>query len=337
MEPLISVIVPIYNVEAYLERCVSSIRSQTYSNLEILLVDDGSPDGCGALCDAFAHEDGRIRVIHKQNGGLSDARNKGLDAATGEYVVFVDSDDYVVPWFIRTLYEQLLHTGSDVALCSYAVVKGEDDFCQPAKDAPVFVYDREQLLLNLYDANHEDATYFIVAWNKLYKRSLWEHVRFPKGKIHEDEATTYRIFDVCSRGVYIKCPMYGYFTSESSITRDAFSVRRLEWIDALDERISYFEQRKEAHLTACAIRARADGAIHYYYPLEGLCRQKGSSLEQKRAYAAQKKRLKACVRAALTADQGAQKLSWTTRLGYRLFGISPLLYRLLMRQKGVPV
>ncbi|MBR1692596.1 MAG: glycosyltransferase family 2 protein [Lachnospiraceae bacterium] len=325
MEPLISVIVPIYNVEAYLKRCVNSIQAQTYSNLEIILVDDGSPDGCGALCDELAKEDRRITVIHKENGGLSDARNKGLDAAGGQYIAFVDSDDYIAPYFIRTLYEQLIGTNSDVALCSYAVVTGEEAFPPRPAHTPVTGYSREELLRNLYDANHEDATYFIVAWNKLYRSSLWSEIRFPKGKIHEDEATTYRIFDKCRRGVYVKTPMYGYFTSGSSITRDAFSIRRLEWMDALDDRIAFFREKQEWELVSCSLKARADGAIHYYYPLAALCRKDGG-------YSAQKKRLKAYVREALMHDRKERKLPLTTRIGYRIFCSSPGLYRLLNRK-----
>lgn len=334
MEPLISVIIPIYKVEAYLNRCVESVQSQTYHNLEILLVDDGSPDNCGAICESLAGNDPRIRVIHKQNGGLSDARNKGLDAAQGEYVAFVDSDDYVAPWFLQTLYEQLLRTGSDVAICSYAVVEGQNDFCQKPLNPEAFSYDREELLLNMYDANHEDATYFIVAWNKLYKRDLWEHVRFPKGKIHEDEATTYRIFDRCRRGVYVKCPLYGYFTATGSITRDAFSLRRLDWMDALDDRIRYFEHKKEARLVSCAVRARADGAIHYYYPLDALSRQEGCTAGQRMEYTTQKERLKTYVREALRANKNYHNLTLATRAGYCIFGISPALYRQLCRLKA---
>ncbi|MBO6016232.1 MAG: glycosyltransferase family 2 protein [Lachnospiraceae bacterium] len=329
MQPLISVIVPIYNVEAYLERCVKSIQSQTYSNLEILLVDDGSPDGCGLLCDSLAEKDSRIRVIHKQNGGLSDARNAGLDKALGEYIAFVDSDDYIAPSFVRNLYEQLIATGSDVALCSYVTVTGEA--LEEVSDDPVVeVYDRNALLRNLYDANHEDATYFIVAWNKLYKSALWREVRFPKGKIHEDEATTYRIFDLCQKGVYVKTPMYGYYDAAGSITREAFSLRRLNWIDALDERIRFFEEKGEPELVACALRARADGAIRYYYPLAAFCREHPSCRGEM-------KRLKACVKKARVANRRYHNLKLRTWIGYLIFAVSPYIYRRLnpeMKNKG---
>ena len=324
MQPLISVIVPIYNVEAYLTRCVKSIQNQTYRNLEIILVDDGSPDHCGSMCEELAQKDNRICVIHKENGGLSDARNSGLEVAKGEYIAFVDSDDYVAPDFLQTLYDNLVETGSDVALCSYQVVTGEDFSKKQGAKPPVYIYDRKELLLNLYDANHEDATFFIVAWNKLYKKNLWEQVRFPKGKIHEDEATTYRIFDLCKKGVYVKTPLYGYFTSDSSITRDAFSLKRLQWMDALNDRISFFEEKGEEQLSACSIRARADGAIHYYYPLLKLDGKTGQ-------YKSEMEQLKSYVRAALKENKRFKNLTLSNKIGYRIFLMSPLLYKQLNR------
>ncbi len=246
MEQKVSVIVPIYKVEPYLRRAVDSILHQTYHNLEIILVDDGSPDQCGKICDDYAKEDNRISVIHKENGGLSDARNAGLDAAGGEYIVFVDSDDFIAEDYIETLMQCLKKYDADVAMCSYAVTDSvgyDDSIFKAAQDDTVEVCDRRELLNNLYDANHKDATYFIVSWNKIYKASLWKDVRFPKGRIHEDEATTYKIYDRAEKGVYLHRPLYGYFTAPSSITRARFNVKRLQWMDALDDRIAYFEDK----------------------------------------------------------------------------------------------
>ena len=246
MEQKVSVIVPIYKVEPYLRRAVDSILHQTYHNLEIILVDDGSPDQCGKICDDYAKEDNRISVIHKENGGLSDARNAGLDAAGGKYIVFVDSDDFIAEDYIDTLMQCLKKYDADVAMCSYAVTDSvgyDDSIFKAAQDDTVEVCDRRELLNNLYDANHKDATYFIVSWNKIYKASLWKDVRFPKGRIHEDEATTYKIYDRAEKGVYLHRPLYGYFTAPSSITRARFNVKRLQWMDALDDRIAYFEDK----------------------------------------------------------------------------------------------
>lgn len=328
-EPLISVIVPIYKVEAYLERAILSIIHQTYKNLQIVLVDDGSPDCCGSICDTYAGKDSRIFVIHKENGGLSDARNAGLEAAKGEYIVFVDSDDFIAPFFIEVLLKALFATGSDVAFCPYQVVAEPAlvKFHRPPDDkewekAHYFTYDRKELLMNMYDMNHPDATYFIVAWNKLYKASLWEGIRFPKGKIHEDEATTYKVFDKAKQGVYVKCAMYGYFSAPSSITRDVFSKKRLQWMEALTDRITFFEEKTgETELAFFACKARADGAIRYYYPLK----------EQVKDSAKEQKQLKEYVKAALKTQKKYGRLSLATRIGYGIFLFLPGLYKKLVR------
>lgn len=327
-KPLVSVIVPIYKVEAYLERAICSILDQTYENLQIILVDDGSPDNCGKICDEYAKKDDRIIVIHKENGGLSDARNAGLEICSGEYIAFLDSDDFIAPFFIETLMEALHSTGSDVAFCPYQVVEkvSGKEFNKPIenkqwKEEHYFTYNRKELLLNMYDRNHQDATYFIVAWNKLYKAGLWENVRFPKGKIHEDEATTYKVFHKAVKGVYVKYPMYGYFSAPGSITREGFHKKRLQWMDALTDRMEFFEKEtKEPDLAFCACRARADGAIRYFYPLREYVAD--SKEEQKQ--------LKGYVKEALKMQKKYGKLGLTTRVGYRIFLMLPGLYKKLV-------
>jgi len=330
MKPLISVIIPVYGVEKYLRRAVDSVLKQSYRNLEIILVDDGSPDGCPAICDEYAAKEARVRVIHKENGGLSDARNAGLDIAGGEYIAFLDSDDYFAPFFIEVLYNELIRTDAQVVLCRYEVTEEllpehGPDFDAVLKtyregEADCKEYDRKQMLLNQYDALCKDATYFIVAWNKLYKASLWKDVRFPKGKIHEDEATTYRIFDKITKGVYVDVPMYAYFSMQDSITRAKFNTRRLQWFDALDDRIAFLIEKDEQEAVHAAVRARADGAIKYYYPLVKECPR-----EKEEA-----KRLKGYVREALKMQQKGV-LRPVTRIGYRIFLASPVLYKLIAK------
>ncbi len=336
MKPLISVIIPVYAVEKYLKRAVDSVLHQTYRNLEIILVDDGSLDACPAICDAYAAKEARVRVIHKANGGLSDARNAGLDIAGGDYIAFLDSDDYYAPFFIEVLYEQIRKTDAEVALCRYEVTEALNaaegpDFAQwlrAYKDGEIDcqTYERGQMLLNQYDALCCDATYFIVAWNKLYKASLWKDVRFPKGKIHEDEATTHRIFDKINRGVYVNMPMYAYFSMPDSITRAKFNIRRLQWFDALDDRIAFLLEKEEHEAANAALRARADGAIRYYYPLVKECPR-----EKKAAW-----RLKGYVKNALRISRKGQEpqkgfLRPVTRVGYRLFLVAPGLYKLITK------
>ncbi len=336
MKPLISVIIPIYGVEKYLKRAVESVLGQTYRNLEIILVDDGSPDNCPAICDAYAAKEARIRVIHKENGGLSDARNAGLDIAGGDYIAFLDSDDYYAPFFIEVLYEQLTGQQAQVALCRYEVTgametaEGPDfsEYLEKYKkgEVPSEVYDRRQMLLNQYDALCGDATYFIVAWNKLYKASLWKNIRFPKGMIHEDEATTYRIFDRVEKGVYVKMPMYAYFSMPESITRAKFNIRRLQWFDAMDGRIDFLQEKEETQALKAAVRARADAAIRYFYPLKRECPREREAAG----------RLKGYVRSALRMNAKGEEpqkgfLSFVTIAGYRIFLTLPGMYSLMTK------
>lgn len=328
MRPLISIIIPIYNVEKYLARAIESVKNQTYSNLEIILVDDGSPDQCGEICDEYASHDARIKVIHKENGGLSDARNAGLDVMNGEYVMFLDSDDYYAPYMVEELYCAVKQTESEVAFCQYAVVKKEDNSeletklrrpvrAEFPKPQEMYVYNKEDVMYYLYDEYHEDATFFIVAWNKIYLSSLWENVRFPKGKIHEDEATTYKIFDAATKVAYVNVPMYGYFEAPKSITRGKFSKKRLDWLEALSDRITYFMEQKEKDYAIPAFRARADGAIKFYYMLKEQVKDSKKEQEQLKKY----------VKEALEADQKYNMLETRTKLGYHLFLVSPALYK----------
>lgn len=338
MTPLISVIIPVYQVEPYLRRAVDSVLGQTYRNLDIILVDDGSPDRCPKICDEYAAREARVRVVHKKNGGLSDARNAGLDVAGGDYIAFLDSDDYYAPCFIEVLYNALIRSHARVALCRYEVTGPGSGGLSPDFDrayrqwkdgkAEESVYTGEELLANQYDAICQDATYFIVSWNKLYEASLWKDIRFPKGRIHEDEATTYKLLERAGRGVYVRLGLYAYFSAAGSITRDRFSVKRLDWVQALTDRILYFEQKQLFELAKAALRARADGCITYYYPLR---RQVADSRRQQAM-------LKDCVREALMTSRRGRKeergfLSFRTAAGYRIFLLSPGLYQRLLKRR----
>lgn len=310
MKELVSIIVPIYNVESYLKRAVDSILGQSYTDIEVILVDDGSPDNCGKICDEYAKQDERVKVIHKENGGLSDARNAGLDVAKGEYIAFVDSDDYIDPDFIRNLYGYLIKEKADVAMCSYEEVGTDKEMPEHISDKASEVCSRDRLLSNMYDANHQDATYFIVAWNKLYKASLWKDIRFPKGKIHEDEATTYKIYDKCTRGVYFHSPMYKYCVAPDSITRAKFNIKRLDWMDALTDRIAFFREKEDEVQAGYALRARADAAIHYYYPLREELPEERREAHRLKGYVTEYQQ---------TLNKGS--------FGYELFNFSAPLYR----------
>lgn len=222
MNELISVIVPIYKVEQYLDECVRSIVEQTYPHLEIILVDDGSPDNCGAICDAWAERDSRIRVIHKPNGGLSDARNAGLEIASGDYIAFVDSDDWIEPEMYEHMLEALVKEDADICACRIAS-------CFPDRRAewgcPGYrVAGSEETLAMLYD----DASYPVSAWNKLYRRRCWETLRFPLGKICEDAFTTYQLIHTANKIVQLPEALYCYRIRPESIMTSRFTPKRMD-------------------------------------------------------------------------------------------------------------
>ncbi|PPL00253.1 glycosyltransferase family 2 protein [Parapedobacter indicus] len=234
--PLISVIVPVYKVEDYLERCVDSILIQTYRNLEIILVDDGSPDNCPIICDEYTRKDNRIRVIHRENGGLSEARNSGLDVAKGEFISFVDSDDAVHPQFIESLYKGIVQTGSDFAVCGFQSFSEESEIKTDFSSHEVYSYAGTDLLNGSYNIE------YIVAWNKLYKKEIWQNLRYPKGKYHEDEFVFHLVFYSAKKICRIKLPLYYYFRRENSIMTskgDMLLKRKTDLLEAEGVRLKF--------------------------------------------------------------------------------------------------
>lgn len=241
MDKLISVIVPVYKVEKYLERCVESIRNQTYSNIEIILVDDGSPDSCPTVCDRYAEKDGRIRVIHKENGGLSDARNVGIDAACGEYIGFVDSDDYIHSEMYENLVRSIKKTGAEIAVCGVRKVYDTDPEEQPVRDQDkVKVCSGIQAVKNIFEPDLYLQS--VVAWNKLYRKELFDNVRYPVGKLHEDEFTTYKLLNKCKKVVYIEEKYYYYYQRTDSIMGRKAVHFTNDNLEAYEEMAEFFLQ-----------------------------------------------------------------------------------------------
>lgn len=237
INPIISIIVPVYKVEQYLSRCIDSILNQAFQDFELILVDDGSPDNCGEICDIYTLKDNRIKVIHKENGGLSDARNTGLDIATGEYISFVDSDDVVHPQMYTRLYDLIQRTGAEIAQCEYARFDKEIEFQCLSESAEEIVCTNVEAIDLLIESNR----FIPPVWNKLYKRELFSSIRFPKGKIHEDEFTTYKLFYAANKIAYIDLPMYYYFINNSGIMRNLNIEHKFHWIEAIEERNSFFQ------------------------------------------------------------------------------------------------
>lgn len=320
--PLISVIVPVYRVEKYLERCVKSILSQTYKNLEVILVDDGSPDQCPAICDACAEKDARVKVIHQENKGLSGARNAGIDAASGEYLAFVDSDDYVSPHFIEELYQLLQDTGCAIGQCRFSYVKG--DGLVEEGDSAFCIYRGESLMEQLYGPE-EKATCFVVAWNKLYRAELFKEtgIRYPEGRIHEDEATTYRLFHEAKKLAFLDRALYGYYTENGGSITSVFSAKRLQWLTAHEERIAFFKKNGYEKLLPAAYRKLCDACITFYFR----CTEQVKDAEELKKEL--RKRLET-YRANGAAWIAALPLK--TRMGYELFSMSPGLYAKMLQK-----
>lgn len=319
---LISVIVPVYRVEKYLERCVKSILSQTYKNLEVILVDDGSPDQCPAICDACAEKDARVKVIHQENKGLSGARNAGIDAASGEYLAFVDSDDYVSPHFIEELYQLLQDTGCAIGQCRFSYVKG--DGLVEEGDSAFCIYRGESLMEQLYGPE-EKATCFVVAWNKLYRAELFKEtgIRYPEGRIHEDEATTYRLFHEAKKLAFLDRALYGYYTENGGSITSVFSAKRLQWLTAHEERIAFFKKNGYEKLLPAAYRKLCDACITFYFR----CTEQVKDAEELKKEL--RKRLET-YRANGAAWIAALPLK--TRMGYELFSMSPGLYAKMLQK-----
>ncbi|MBV4417258.1 glycosyltransferase [Clostridium tyrobutyricum] len=243
MNPKITVIVPIYNVEKYLHKCIQSIINQTYPHLEIILVDDGSPDNCGSICDDYSLKDDRIKVIHKENGGLSDARDVGLDNATGDYVSFIDSDDYISKEFYEVLINLIIKYNADIAQCEFLEIY-EDYTYNEVKiyiDQNINILNNIEALNNLFNENYVNT---VVVWNKIYKRELFKNIRYPKGKVHEDEYTTYKLLFNAEKVVLTSKKMYYYLQRSNSIMGKGFNIKSLDKLEAYHQQILFYNDKK---------------------------------------------------------------------------------------------
>lgn len=239
--PVISVIVPIYKVAAFLRPCVDSILAQTFTDFELILVDDGSPDGCGAICDEYAELDRRIHVIHQENGGLSAARNAGLSQASGQYIGFVDGDDYIHKDMYQTLYERLTADGSDMACCNYVSVDEAGKVCPaeqalPLNDDCVSVREAIGCLIQY-------GGYYGIACNKLYDRKIFQTIRYPIGKKYEDTFVIHRILSKCHTISHIKAPLYYYVRRTGSLTLSNFSIRDLDYAEAMLDQYAFAKEQ----------------------------------------------------------------------------------------------
>lgn len=234
MTDKISVIVPVYKVEKYLDECVQSILHQTYQNLEIILVDDGSPDRCGELCDQYAAQDDRVRVIHKQNGGLSDSRNAGLDICTGDWISFIDSDDYVSHCFLEVMHRAAVENHAEIVALYY----GENFW--DGESGPILEEQVDEINCKTMSAREalEQMLYMKIATGapfKIYSKNILHGIRFPYGYYYEDVATTYKAFCRAERISIVYNKLYAYRKRRDSIIRQPFSEKKLSAVKICDE------------------------------------------------------------------------------------------------------
>ena len=316
MNPLISVVVPVYNVEQFLEECVDSIKIQTYQNIEILLVDDGSTDKSGIMCDDLAKNDQRIRVIHKKNGGLSDARNAGIRESKGVYIVCADSDDIIKPTQIEVLYQLACQYDADFV---YAGREKFNESARPFQNAPVpetRCFSREEALERLLYQNH-----FVTGANgKLYKRELFDGVEYPLGMYYEDLATTYRLIAKSNRVAYTTELLYGYRVRTGSIMRQGFSAKKLSCIPVTQQLYRDICRDFPALQSAASSRAFSlNRGIYLQMPLD--------KKEERNAIWAELKKYRSTVLHDPKARKRERMMALISYLGQNVFGLLAIPYR----------
>ena len=239
---MISVIVPVYKVEKYLPRCVDSILAQTYKDLEIILVDDGSPDNCGEICDEYALKDSRIKVIHKQNGGLSDARNVGIEAAKGEYISFIDSDDYIAIDYIATLYKLLIDNSAEMSKVNYKTVYDDRGIIESKRKKEAIVYTNHDVERAFLDLKIDSSCVF------LYSRELIGNTRFIEGKTSEDILFNFEIFKKAKKFVYLPTEKYCYYYNLDSISNGCFNKNMLNYLNFRKEIYDFYLQKQDLYM-----------------------------------------------------------------------------------------
>ena len=234
---LISVVIPVYNVEQYLPKCIESIMNQTYKNLEIILVNDGSTDGSQKICEEYKSIDNRIKIINKENGGLSDARNVGIDNSSGNYITFIDSDDYIDDDYVYTLYKSLISYNADMSIASHKIIYPKR-IIDKATDEKFCANSKKVLEKILYDEGID-----LSAWGKLYKKSLFNNIKFPKGRLFEDSATTYRLIDESKKIAVNSKSVYNYVIRKNSISNEMFSEKKMDLITSTMEMTEFIKKK----------------------------------------------------------------------------------------------
>lgn len=243
MNPKISVVVPVYKVEKYIDRCIASLIKQDFKYFEVILVDDGSPDNCGKICDKYAKKYDYITVLHKSNGGLSSARNAGIQVAKGEYLFFVDSDDWIAPQALSILYEIAINTDADIVSGSYQLAKSVND--KKISDNNVKIFKRDEALEYYLRRGMSNIISEYPAWSKLYKRELFKSEEFPVGQLYEDVVTVFKLIKKVSKYAKTDKIIYYYFQNTTSITHNKFRMSDMDAIKIGKQLVAETQGEKE--------------------------------------------------------------------------------------------
>ena len=233
--PLVSIIVPVYNVANYIGECLDSLLNQTYRNIEIILINDGSSDESEKICKEYLVNDPRIKYVYQDNAGLSMARNRGIDLATGEYLTFVDSDDYIKDYMIEVMIKAIANTGAEIALAK--MTEFEKLFFDDTVIPNPVEMNSEKVLKAIFKEKHITTS----ASAKIYKKELWKDVKYPQDKIFEDYYTIYKLIDKASKCVFVNNYVYYYRPNPSGIMKTKFDKRKLQYFDATEEIIDYMK------------------------------------------------------------------------------------------------
>ena len=314
--PKISVVVPVYKVEKYIHRCVDSILNQTFPDFELILVDDGSPDSCGAICDEYAKKDSRVVVIHQENGGLSAARNAGIDWAfansDSQWLTFIDSDDWVHPQYLERVYCVAVEKKCDLAMCDYERVYENTEKSLVTKQ----VFMKNEILSNRQAVDKlasNEWWLYVHAWGKLYLKSNFKAIRFPEGYTHEDNAIVHSLMFSCKQVACVSDTLYYYWQHTASIMGDYNNPQHIDDLVALADRIKFADQYGFMELKEYT-SIDFDKVFWRYFPL---------IITADKHYV---KRARDSTRVALTALWKSSAISTGRKLRLSTFAFNPLLY-----------
>ena len=319
---LITVIIPIYNVEKYLDRCIRSVVNQTYNNLEIILVDDGSTDKSPEICDLWVQKDDRVKVIHQKNGGVSKARNAGLQESLGEYIMQLDSDDYIHAEMIERLYKILKNYNADMSVCNFE--KGDCKLFefQIENNNTVEVIDNITALNRIYTGDN-NALRYVAPWGKLYRKQLFEDICYPEGKIFEDIYITHQILYRCQRIVVTANKLLYYYQHPTSIMNRRFHIGKLDYLEALKNRIEFFEGNSLKDLSQIAYDEYIHSLIWEYSRARDILQNKSVLADIVNRY-----------RKIYIKGYTSKRYSQDTKLFLRLFAINPEIIVLYWKISG---